>query len=51
MSPIINQLSIQKSKKKLNQAALETLAILAYKQPNIKLEIVKISSMNYDYTI
>lgn len=33
MLPVINQLHIQKSKKKLNQSALETLAIIAYRHP------------------
>jgi len=49
--PIINQLQIQRSKKKLSQAALETLAIIAYKQPITKLEIEQIRGVNCDYTI
>jgi segregation and condensation protein B len=40
--PVINQLQIQRSKKKLSQAALETLSIIAYKQPVTKLEIEQI---------
>ncbi len=48
---IINQLQIQKSKKKLSQAALETLAIIAYRQPITKLEIEQIRGVNCDYTI
>lgn len=51
MSPVITQLHIQKSKKKLSQAALETLAIIAYKQPITKLEIEQIRGVNCDYTI
>lgn len=47
----INQLQIQKDKKKLSQAALETLAIIAYKQPIIKLEIEQIRGVNCDYSI
>jgi segregation and condensation protein B len=39
MLPVINQLHIQRSKKKLSQSALETLAIIAYQQPITKLEI------------
>ena len=49
--PVINQLQIQRSKKKLSQAALETLAIVAYKQPIAKLEIEQIRGVNCDYTI
>ncbi len=49
--PVINQLQIQRSKKKLSQAALETLAIIAYKQPITKLEIEQIRGVNCDYTI
>lgn len=48
---IINQLQIQRSKKKLSQAALETLAIIAYRQPTTKLEIEQIRGVNCDYTI
>lgn len=48
---IINQLQIQRSKKKLSQAALETLAIIAYRQPITKLEIEQIRGVNCDYTI
>ena len=48
---IINQLQIQWSRKKLSQAALETLAIIAYKQPITKLEIEQIRGVNCDYTI
>jgi len=49
--PAINQLQIQRSKKKLSQAALETLAIIAYKQPITKLEIEQIRGVNCDYTV
>ena len=48
---VINQLQIQRSKKKLSQAALETLAIIAYRQPITKLEIEQIRGVNCDYTI
>lgn len=40
-----------KSKKKLSSAALETLSIIAYKQPVIKAEIEQIRGVNCDYTI
>ena len=49
--PVINQLQIQRSKKKLSQAALETLSIIAYKQPVTKLEIEQIRGVNCDYTV
>ncbi|MGB4398069.1 MAG: SMC-Scp complex subunit ScpB [Daejeonella sp.] len=49
--PVINLLQIQRSKKKLSQAALETLAIVAYKQPITKLEIEQIRGVNCDYTV
>lgn len=51
MLPIVNQLNIQKSKKKLSQAALETLSIVAYRQPITKLEVEQIRGVNCDYTI
>lgn len=51
MLPIINQLNIQKSKKKLSQAALETLSIVAYRQPITKLEVEQIRGVNCDYTV
>ena len=49
--PLINQLHIHRSKKKLSQTALETLAIVAYKQPITKVEIEQIRGVNCDYTI
>ncbi|MCJ8208899.1 SMC-Scp complex subunit ScpB [Mucilaginibacter sp. RS28] len=47
----INQLQLQRSKKKLSQAAIETLAIVAYRQPITKLEVEQIRGVNCDYTI
>jgi len=44
-------LSTEKSKRRLSQAALETLAIIAYKQPIIKPEIESIRGVNSDYMI
>lgn len=41
----------QKSKKKLSTAAMETLSIIAYKQPVTKSEIEQIRGVNADYTI
>lgn len=48
---IISQLQLQRSKKKLSQAALETLAIIAYRQPVTKLELEQIRGVNCDYSI
>ena len=44
-------LSTEKSKRRLSQAALETLAIIAYKQPITKPEVELIRGVNSDYTI
>lgn len=40
----------QQSKKRLSNSALETLAIIAYKQPVTKSEIEQIRGVNCDYT-
>lgn len=48
---VINLLQIQRSKKKLSPAALETLAIIAYKQQVTKLEIEQIRGVNSEYSI
>ncbi|MVZ65136.1 SMC-Scp complex subunit ScpB [Sphingobacterium sp. DK4209] len=47
----INQLQLHKEKRKLSQAGLETLAIIAYRQPITKLEVEQIRGVNCDYTI
>ncbi len=41
----------QKSKKRLSTAALETVAIIAYKQPITKTEIEQIRGVNCDYAV
>jgi len=41
----------QKNKRKLSRSAMETLAIVAYKQPVTKSEIEKIRGVNCDYTM
>ncbi len=41
----------QKNKRKLSKSAMETLAIIAYKQPVTKSEIEKIRGVSCDYTI
>ena len=48
---VISLLQVQRSKKKLSPAALETLAIIAYKQPVTKLEIEQIRGVNSEYSI
>src|SRR6202012_2093575 len=48
---VINLLQAQRSKKKLSQAALETLAIIAYKQPATKTDVEQIRGVNCDYSI
>ncbi|CUS82019.1 segregation and condensation protein B [Candidatus Kryptobacter tengchongensis] len=47
----IGKLFKEKSKKKLSQPALETLAIIAYKQPISKPEIEAIRGVNVDHII
>lgn len=41
----------QKSKKRLSTSALETLAIIAYKQPITKTELELIRGVNCDYAV
>ena len=48
---VISLLQAQRSKKKLSQAALETLAIIAYKQPVTKPDVEQIRGVNCDYSI
>lgn len=47
----IGYLSSEKSKRRLSQAALETLAIIAYKQPVTKPELETIRGVNSDYIL
>ncbi|GBD89569.1 segregation and condensation protein B [bacterium BMS3Abin04] len=47
----IGFLSSEKSKRRLSQAALETLSIIAYKQPITKPELEMIRGVNSDYII
>lgn len=47
----VGKLFKEKSKKKLSQPALETLAIIAYKQPISKPEIEAIRGVNVDHII
>lgn len=41
----------QKSNKKLSKSALETLSVIAYKQPITKSEMEKIRGVNCDYAV
>ncbi len=50
-SKYVGYLSTEKTKRKLSQAALETLAIIAYKQPLTKPELESIRGVNSDYTL
>jgi segregation and condensation protein B len=47
----VGYLSTEKSKRRLSQAALETLAIIAYKQPVTKPELESIRGVNSEYMI
>lgn len=47
----IGFLSSEKTKRRLSQAALETLAIIAYKQPVTKPELETIRGVNSDYIL
>src|ERR1700712_198141 len=49
--PLISLLQSQRAKKKLSQAAMETLAIIAYKQPTTKTDVEQIRGVNCDYSI
>lgn len=50
-APLINAFLNQKAKKRLTRAALETLSIIAYKQPITRTEIEQIRGVNCDYTL
>ena len=41
----------QQSKKRLSTSSLETLSIIAYKQPVTKVEVEQIRGVNCDYTV
>ncbi len=47
----IRRLQEQKPKKNLSQSAMETLAIVAYKQPVTRIEIEKIRGVNSDHAV
>lgn len=47
----IRKIQEKKPKKTLSQSAMETLAIVAYKQPITRIEVEKIRGVNSDYAI
>lgn len=47
----IRKIQEKKTKKNLSQSAMETLAIVAYKQPITRVEIEKIRGVNSDYAL
>jgi segregation and condensation protein B len=49
--PTVVALLKQKSKKKLSKSALETLSVIAYKQPISKSEMERIRGVNCDYAV
>ena len=51
LSPWIARLYSNRHVKKLSQAALETLAIISYKQPLSKPEVEQIRGVNADYAV
>jgi segregation and condensation protein B len=50
-APLIRALLAEKDKKRLSKASLETLSIIAYRQPISKAEIEYIRGVNCDYAI
>ncbi len=49
--PVIGTWLKQRMKKRLSRAALETLAIIAYKQPVTKADMEKIRGVSCDYSV
>lgn len=47
----VHQLQVHKERKRLSQAALETLAIVAYRQPVTKIDIEQIRGVSCDYAL
>jgi segregation and condensation protein B len=50
-SPWLGRMVRERAKRKLSQAALESLAVIAYKQPVTKPELEAIRGVNADYVI
>jgi segregation and condensation protein B len=51
VSTFVGKLHREQSKRRLTQASLETLAIIAYKQPITKVELETIRGVNCDYIV
>ncbi len=51
VSKFVGKLHKEQSRKRLTQAALETLAIIAYKQPITKVELETIRGVHSDYIV
>jgi len=49
--PYVRFAAVQKNKKKLSRASLETLSIIAYRQPITKTEVEFIRGVNCDYAV
>ncbi len=49
--PVLSSMLKQQSKKQLSKSALETLSIIAYKQPITKSQIEQIRGANSDYAV
>ncbi len=49
--PVVGQYLRQTTKKRLSRAAMETLSIIAYKQPTTKSEMEKIRGVSCDYAV
>ena len=49
--PFVRHAAVQKNKKKLSRASLETLSIIAYRQPVTKTEVEFIRGVNCDYAV
>ena len=49
--PFVRQSLLEKNKRKLSRASLETLSIIAYRQPVAKTELEFIRGVNCDYAV
>ena len=49
--PVVGQYLRQTTKKRLSRAAMETLSIIAYKQPTTRSEMEKIRGVSCDYAV
>ncbi len=49
--PYVRQAALEKNKRKLSRASMETLSIIAYRQPVTKTELEFIRGVNCDYAV